>query len=126
MKRLMITIVAIVGLLLVASLVHADDMSQLKFHYRDCITKKIVNCERIASMKNHKNSCMVQLVEMRSAQARFYRKHREELVREMVAHNIGRELHKKAGDGFRKEESSEILEILLVSMPKENTTRTDG
>ena len=94
MKRLMITIVAIVGLLLVASLAHADDMSQLKFYYYDCITEKIANCERIASMKNHKNSCMVQLVGMRSAQAKFYRNHMKELVKEMIARNIGTEPHK--------------------------------
>ena len=93
MRRLIFTIVAIVGLLLVASLVYAD-MSQLKFYYYDCITEKIANCERIASMKNHKNSCMVQLVEMRSAQAKFYRNHMNELVKEMIARNIGTEPHK--------------------------------
>ena len=93
MRRLIFTIVAIVGLLLLASLVHAD-MSQLKFYYYDCITEKIANCERIASMKNHKNSCMVQLVEMRSAQAKFYRNHMKELVEEMIARNIGKEPYK--------------------------------
>jgi hypothetical protein len=93
MKKLLITVVVIVGLLLAAGLAHAD-MSQLEFYYHDCITKKIFNCERIASMKNHKNSCMVQLVEMRSAQAKFYRKHREELVKEMVESDLGMEPHK--------------------------------
>ena len=93
MKKLMITFVAIVGLLMVARLAHAD-MSQLEFYYNDCITKKIINCERIASMKNHKNSCMVQLVEMRSAQAKFYRKHRKELVKEMVESDLGKKQHK--------------------------------
>jgi hypothetical protein len=93
MKRLMITIVAIVGLLLVASLAHAD-MSQLELYYNDHITKKIVNCKRIASTKNHNNPCMIRLIEMRSAQAKFYRKHREELAKEMVVSNIGMEPHK--------------------------------
>jgi hypothetical protein len=93
MKELIITIVAIVGLLMVASFANADS-SRLELYYSDCITKKIVNCKRIASSKNHSSSSMVRLVEMRSAQARFYRKHREELVREMVARNIGREPHK--------------------------------
>ena len=93
MKGLMITIVAIVGLLLVASLTHAD-MSALEMYYHDHITEKIINCERIASMKNHKNSCMVQLVEMRSAQAKFYRNHMKELVEEMIARNIGKEPYK--------------------------------
>ena len=94
MKRIIITIVAtVVGLLVTANIAHVD-MSGLEMYYHDFITKKIVNCERIASMNNHVNSCMVSLVEMRSAQARFYRKHREELVREMVARNIGREPHK--------------------------------
>jgi len=93
MKRLIFTIVAIVGLLLVASLAHAD-MSELEMYYHDHITEKIINCERIASMENHTNSCMIQLVEMRSAQANFYRKHREELVKEMVESEVGKEPHK--------------------------------
>ena len=93
MKGLMITIVAIVGLLLVASLAHAD-MSELEMYYHDHITGKIINCERIASIENHTNSCMVQLIEMRSAQANFYRKHRKELVKEMVESDLGKEPHK--------------------------------
>jgi len=93
MKELIITTVAIVGLLMADSLANADS-SPLEFYYNDCITKKIVNCERIASMKNHKNSCMVRLVEMRSAQAKFYREHREELVKEMVESDLGKKPHK--------------------------------
>jgi hypothetical protein len=53
MKKLVITIVVMVGLLLVASVFHAD-MTQLEAYYNECITKKIVNCQRIASMENHK------------------------------------------------------------------------
>ena len=93
MKGLLITVMAIVGLLLAASLAHAD-MSQLELYYHDYITGKIINCERIASMENHTNSCMVQLIEMRSAQANFYRKHRKELVKEMVESDLGKETHK--------------------------------
>ena len=93
MKRLIFTIVAVVGLLLVASLAHADK-SQLELYYNDQITNKIVNCKRIASKKNHDNPCMIRLVEMRSAQAKFYRMHREELVKEMVRSNIGTKPHK--------------------------------
>lgn len=90
MKRLIFVIVAIVGLLLVVSLAYTD-MSQLELYYNDCITKKIVNCKRIASEKNHSSPSMIRLVEMRSAQAEFYKKYREELVKEMVARNIGKE-----------------------------------
>jgi len=87
MKKLMITIVAIVvGLLVTASLAHAD-MNELEMYYHDCITEKIINCERIASMNNHTNSC-------RSAQAKFYRKHRKELVKEMVESDLGKEPYK--------------------------------
>jgi hypothetical protein len=93
MKRLIFTIVAVVGLLLVASLAHADK-SQLELYYNDQITNKIVNCKRIASKKSHDNPCMIRLVEMRSAQAKFYRMHREELVKEMVRSNIGTKPHK--------------------------------
>jgi ABC-type thiamine transport system substrate-binding protein len=92
-KRLIFTIVAIVGLLLVASFARAD-MSELEMYYHDHITRKIINCETIASMENHTNSCMVQLIEMRSAQANFYRKHRNELVKEMVGSDLGKEPHK--------------------------------
>ena len=93
MRELIITTVAIVGLLTAASRANADS-SRLELYYNDYITKKIVHCKRIASMKNHKNSCMVRLVEMRSAQAKFYRKHREELVKEMVENDLGKEPHK--------------------------------
>ena len=93
MTRFIFTIVAIVGLLLVASLTHAD-MSHLELYYNDQITNKIVNCKRIASEKNHNNPCMIRLVEMRSAQVKFYREHREELVKEMVKSNVGTKQHK--------------------------------
>ena len=93
MRELIITMLAIVGLLMAASFAHADS-SHLELYYNDCISKKIFNCERIASAKNHTNPCMVRLVEMRSAQAQFYKEHREELVREMVTRNIGTEPHK--------------------------------
>jgi hypothetical protein len=93
MKKLVITIVVMVGLLLVASVFHAD-MTQLEAYYNECITKKIVNCQRIASMENHNNPCFNRLVKMRCCQAKFYRKHREELVREMIARNIGKKPHK--------------------------------
>lgn len=93
MRELIITTLAIVGLLMAASFAHADS-SQLELYYNDCISKKIFNCERIASANNHTNPRMVRLVEMRSAQAQFYKEHREELVREMVKGNIGTEPHK--------------------------------
>ena len=93
MKKLMITFVSIVGVLLAVSLTHAD-MSQLEMYYHDYITEKIVNCRRIASMKNLESPCVVRLVEMRSAQAKFYRKHRKELVKEMIESNIGKKSHK--------------------------------
>lgn len=93
MKRLIFAIVAIFGMLLVASLAHTD-MSQLEMYYHDFITKKIVNCERIASMNNVESPCVVNLIEMRSAQAKFYRKHRKELVKEMVESDLGKEPHK--------------------------------
>jgi hypothetical protein len=93
MKASVITIMLVAAMLLGANFVHAE-RSQLESYYIDCITKKIVNCERIASAKNHKSPYMVRLVEMRAAQARFYRKHREELAKEMVARSIGTEQYK--------------------------------
>ena len=93
MKRSLLTSILVIAMLLAASFVLAD-ISELELYYNNCITKKIVNCERIASAKNHNNPSMVRLVTMRSAQAKFYRKHREELVKEMVARNIGTKQHK--------------------------------
>ena len=93
MRELIITTLAIVGLLMAASFAHADS-SQLELYYNDYISKKIFNCQRIASVKNHTNPCMVLLMEMRSAQAQFYKEHRVELVREMVTRNVGTEPHK--------------------------------
>ncbi len=93
MKKLLITIVVMVGLLLAASVFHAD-MAQLEAYYNEYITNKIVNCQRIASMENHNNPCFNRLIKMRCCQAKFYRKHREELVKEMIARNIGKKPHK--------------------------------
>lgn len=93
MKKVVITIVVMVGLLLAASVFHAD-MTQLEAYYNECITKKIVDCQRIASMENHNNPCFNRLVKMRCCQAKFYGKHREELVKEMIARNIGTKPHK--------------------------------
>jgi hypothetical protein len=93
MKESVITIMLVAAMLLGANFVHAE-RSQLESYYNDHITKKIVNCKRIASTKNQNNPYMIRLVEMRSAQAKFYKKHREELVKEMVARNIGKEQHK--------------------------------
>ena len=93
MKELIITTAAIVGLQMAANPANPDS-SWLELYYNDSITKKIVNCERIASMKNLKNSSMTSLVEMRSAQAKFYRKHRGKPVKEMVVRNLGKEPHK--------------------------------
>lgn len=93
MKELIITTVAVFGLLMAASLTDAES-SRLELYYNGCITQKIVNCKRIASDKNHTNSRMIRLVEMRTAEAQFYKEHREELVREMIRLDVGKEPYK--------------------------------
>lgn len=93
MKKLMLTVVVVVGLLLVAGFACADS-NQLTTFYQDYITKKIANCERIASIDKHESSYMANLVKMRDLQAKFYKQYRQELVREMVAIDLGTEPHK--------------------------------
>lgn len=97
MKKLTITIIAVVGMMLAVSFAHADG-NQSASYYHDCINRKIVDCERVASNTNYNCSCMFRLVKTRSAQAAFYRKHQEELVKEMVALDIAARPH--AGDHF--------------------------
>ena len=93
MKTSVITMFFIAAILLGANIVHATS-GQLESYYNDCITKKITHCELIASMHAGKSSSMIHLVEMRSAQAKFYRNHRRELIKEMVARNIGKKEYK--------------------------------
>ena len=88
-----ITMFVVAAMLLGAHFVHAEG-DQLESYYNDYLTKKIANCERIASISTGKCSSKIRLVEMRSAQAKFYRKHRKELVKEMVESDLGKEPHK--------------------------------
>ncbi|MGD8372098.1 MAG: hypothetical protein PVF76_03565 [Syntrophobacterales bacterium] len=93
MKASVITMLLVAAMLLGANFVHAES-GQLESYYNDCVTKKIANCKRIASTSTGKSSSMIRLVEIRTAQAKFYRNHREELVKEMVARNIGKKQYK--------------------------------
>jgi hypothetical protein len=93
MKKLIAALIILLGVLLTVNFSQADS-SQLRSYYNDFITKKIANCERIASIDNDQNSCVVELVKMRALQAEFYKKYRAELVRTMVATDVGKEPHK--------------------------------
>ena len=86
-------IIVFAGILLVAGFANADS-NQLTTFYEDYLTKKIDNCERIASIDKHSSSSMVNLVKMRALQAKFYKQYRQELVRDMVASNLGTDSHK--------------------------------
>ena len=50
MKELIITTVATIGLLMVASFANADS-SRLELYYNDCITKKIVHLRGVHLLK---------------------------------------------------------------------------
>jgi hypothetical protein len=96
MKASVITMFVIAAMLLRAHFVHAEG-GQLESYYNDYLTKKIANCERIASISTGTTGkcwSKIRLVEVRAAQAKFYRQHREELVKEMVESNLGKKPHK--------------------------------
>jgi hypothetical protein len=93
MRKSLGAIIVFAGILLVAGVANADS-NQLTTFYDDYLTKKIDNCERIASIDKHSSSSMVNLVKMRALQAKFYKRYRQELVRDMVASNLGTEPHK--------------------------------
>lgn len=81
------------GILLAANSSLADS-SQLTAFYEDYLTEKIANCERIASIDKPGSSCMIDLVRMKALQSKFYKQYRQELVRKMVASNLGTKPHK--------------------------------
>jgi hypothetical protein len=93
MKKLIAALIILLGVLLTVNFSQADS-SQLQSYYNDFITKKIANCERIASIDNHQNSCVVKLVKMRALQAEFYKKYKKQLIEAMVVNNVGTESYK--------------------------------
>lgn len=86
MKKSMIIAVMIVGILFVASFLEADNTSPASY-YNDYITMKIAKCEHQATMINARSDCIRRCAKMRDLQAKFFTKHRQQLVEDMVAQN---------------------------------------
>ena len=87
MKKIMITILVVLSMLIAINFSNADSMP-LESYYNDYITKKIFKCERIALMANSKSKYIQRWAKMRDLQAKFFRNNREKLVNDMVAQNI--------------------------------------
>lgn len=87
MRKFMIIIVVLVGMLFLVSLLHADNTSR-ESYYNDYITLKIAKCERQATMIDAKSEHIRKSAKMKNMQAKFFAKHREKLVKIMMAQNV--------------------------------------
>ncbi len=88
------TIIAVLlTTLVVASFSYADTTTK-ESYYGDCISKKIAQCELVASMGGGTPASVKRCAEIRRLQADFYKAHRDELVAEMVRRNIAPEPYK--------------------------------
>jgi hypothetical protein len=88
------TIIAVCLTVLVATSFSYADTTTSESYYSDCITKKIAQCEQVASMASGTPVSIKRCGEIRRLQAEFYKTHREELVTEMVRRNIAPEPYK--------------------------------
>jgi len=74
-------------MLVLASFSHANNLI-LESYYKDCITKKIAKCERIAIMINSKSECIQRCAKNNSLKAKFFKNNKDKLVHAMVAQNV--------------------------------------
>jgi hypothetical protein len=89
MRRRTIRLIIVLGSLVIAGTSFAGS-SELEHYYNDYISEKIYDCSRTASIFNAcYNGRMTELTEMRAAQAKFYQKNRAELVKILLANDMG-------------------------------------
>ena len=94
MKTGTIVLIIALGLLVLPATAVAGN-SELEHYYNDYITEKIYNCARTASIFDA--CCNVRMTEcevMRAEQAVFYQQNRAELVKAMLANDMGRQTFK--------------------------------
>jgi hypothetical protein len=87
MKAIMTIVGVVLATFAVASFCHAGSTTT-KSYYHSAITKKIAQCEQVASMRTRTPACIKHAAKIRRVQAEFYKAYREELVAEMVRRNI--------------------------------------
>ena len=93
MKVATTIIAAFLTMFVVTSFSYADTTTN-ETYYNDSITKKIAQCEQVASMASGTPVSIKRCGEIRRLQAEFYKTHREKLITEMVRRNIAPEPYK--------------------------------
>jgi hypothetical protein len=87
MKAIMTIIGVVSATFVVASLCYAGGMTS-KSYYHSAITRKIAQCEQVASMHTGTPASIRHAAKIRRVQAEFYKAYRDELVAEMARRNI--------------------------------------
>lgn len=93
MKKISIAIVSVCTMLVLASFSQANNLI-LESYYKDCITKKVAKCERIAAMINSKSECIRRCAKINSLKTKFFKNNKDELVHAMVTQNVGMKPYK--------------------------------
>ena len=84
MKKIMATIAVVFCVLVVISFGQTA-IATPESYYNQCVDKKIAKLERQGEMVDSWSACVRGCAEVKILKANFFRTHREELVREMVA-----------------------------------------
>ena len=93
MKKTAIILMIVIGIFAVASTSSAGE-SELEAYYNDYLTMKINKCAQTAHVFSVcYNTRMYELIQMRAAQAEFYKKNREVLVEAMISNDVGTRAH---------------------------------
>lgn len=109
MKKRIISTVFIFIILFGANLAHAQT-NQQEYFYNSCIDKRIAECEIKASMADTQSPYLQRCAEINLNQAQFYMENRDELVKQMVAENLGMKAHEV--DHF-------LIKVFFTDYPKE-------
>lgn len=93
MKKTAIILMIVIGIFAVASTSSAGDAEQ-EAYYNDYLTMKINKCDQTAHVFSVcYNTRMYELIQMRAAQAEFYEKNKDVLVKAMILNNVGTRPH---------------------------------
>lgn len=94
MKKAAIMVMIVIGIFAVANTSSAGE-TELETYYNNFLTMKINTCNETANVFGVcYNTRMYELVQMRAAQAEFYEKNREELVKAMISNDVGTRAHR--------------------------------
>jgi hypothetical protein len=82
-----ICVLAAIGVLFSALPAWADPGVQAAF-YNDCITQRIINCQKKVELSGSNSPCMKNCARLNARQAKFLEQHRDRLVKEMMTQNV--------------------------------------